>query len=230
MVLGGPADLRADAAAVLVAFFEALIDNSGLQLAAPPGKNGAMAGDFEKDLPSVVYYHGRTTPPPPMAGGGFGRATLPAAEVTFEAGVWSVTDTRFESAGGMHLANELNWLGPHLGSVLFPPLSAETPAGSGGGAAVATELTVTARNVQFDTSELRVPAGVDVSIRFVNEDDAIPHSLHISGAGGFDVTTEIFAGADGRSRTLSFTVPAPGEYTFVCDVHPAQMTGTLVVE
>ena len=25
--------------------------------------------------------------------------------------------------GAMHLSNELNWLGPHLGSVPFPPVS-----------------------------------------------------------------------------------------------------------
>jgi hypothetical protein len=26
------------------------------------------------------------------------------------------------TAGAMHLANELNWLGPHLGSIPFPPI------------------------------------------------------------------------------------------------------------
>ena len=87
LTLAGPEELRAPAAATLVAFFEAALDQSGMQLSAPPGKSGAMASPFEMDLPSVVYYHGRNTPPPPMAGGTFGRLPLPAAEIAIDGGV-----------------------------------------------------------------------------------------------------------------------------------------------
>lgn len=119
----GPKAERGAASKTLLAFFESAMDLSGLQLSAPPGKNGAMAGDFEKDLPSVVYYHGARTPPPPAAGGQFGKAPVPASEVQWDGSQWRVTDDRFTTAWAMHLANELNWLVPHLGSVPFPPVS-----------------------------------------------------------------------------------------------------------
>lgn len=75
-----------------------------------------MAGAWEKELPSVLYYHPENAPPPPMAG----MLPVPAEEVSWNGSAWSVTSTRFVPAGAMHLSNELNWLGPHLGSVPFP--------------------------------------------------------------------------------------------------------------
>ena len=104
---------------VLLAFYESAIALSGMQLSAPPGKNGAMAGEWEKDLPSVLYYHPRNTPPPPMAKA----LSVPAEEVTWDGQSWKVTSDRFVPAGAMHLANELNWLGPHLGSIPFPKVT-----------------------------------------------------------------------------------------------------------
>ena len=76
-----------------------------------------MAGEFEKDLPSAVYYHPANAPPPPMVG----KLPLPAEEITWDGENWQVTSDRLVTAGAMHLANELNWLGPHLGSFPFPP-------------------------------------------------------------------------------------------------------------
>jgi plastocyanin len=228
MLQAGPDALKAEAARTLVAFYEATLNQSGMQLSAPPGKDRAMAGPFEKDLPSVVYYHGRNTPPPPMAGGQFGRLPLPAAEVQLQNGAWAVTDTRVDSAGAMHLANELNWLGPHLGSIPFPPLrdaAASNPGGNAG--AASTDITISARDIAFDTSALAAPAGQEVTLTFVNNDDAVPHNFHLSGSGGIDAKTDIFPGSDGRSRTLRFTLDRPGTYTFVCDVHRGQMSGTL---
>lgn len=42
-----------------------------------------------------------------------------------------------------------------------------------------------------------------------------------------DARTEIESGP--VVQTLTFTAPAEGSFTFVCDVHPAQMVGTLTV-
>jgi hypothetical protein len=103
---------------MLLAFYEATISLGGMQLSAPPGKDGAMAGEFEKNLPSVVYYHPADTPPPPAVG----KLTVPAEEITWDGDSWEVTSDRLVTAGAMHLANELNWLGPHLGSIPFPPM------------------------------------------------------------------------------------------------------------
>lgn len=229
IVLAGPAELRAAAARVLTGFYEATLDQSGMQLSAPPGKDGAMAAEFEKDLPSEVYYHGRNTPAPPAAGGKFGRLMLPAAEVRFSNGRWEVTDTRFESAGGMHLANELNWLGPHLGSIAFPPFRPAAPKEDGASSPASANLQLVAENVAFDASTLSAPPGTEITLTFVNRDAATFHNVHVTGK-GVDAKTEIFAGSDGGSRTLKFTIPGPGEYTFVCDVHPNQMNGKLIAK
>lgn len=131
-VSGGPAGR------MLLAFYESTISLGGMQLSAPPGKDGAMAGDWEKDLPSVVYYHPANTPPPPEVG----KLPVPAEEITWDGNAWTVTSDRFVPAGAMHLANELNWIGPHLGSIPFPPLTELGGAQqlSGGGPSAVTHL------------------------------------------------------------------------------------------
>ena len=109
-----------EATPVLVAFYESALNLSGIQLSAPPGKSGAMAGEWEQGLPSELYYHPIDTPPPPMSG----MMPVPAEEITWDGSSWTVTSERFVTGGAMHLANELNWLGPLLGSVPFPALAA----------------------------------------------------------------------------------------------------------
>lgn len=123
-VLAGDPAIRAEAVRVLTAFYEATMDQSGMQLSAPPGKDGAMAGEWEQTLPHVVYYHGEQTPPPPMSG----MLPVPAREIRWDGAVWKVTDTTFDTGGAMHLANELNWFGPHLGAELFPAVGAAAAA------------------------------------------------------------------------------------------------------
>ncbi|MCH7713178.1 MAG: hypothetical protein IIC99_06100 [Chloroflexi bacterium] len=117
LVQQGSDDTKGEASDMLLAFYEATISLGGMQLSSPPGKNGVMAGEFEKDLPSPVYYHPANAPPPPMVG----KLPVPAEEITWDGENWQVTSDRLVTAGAMHLANELNWLGPHLGSIPFPP-------------------------------------------------------------------------------------------------------------
>ena len=122
LILKGNADTQDPAIAMQLAFYESTLCLAGMQLSAPPGKNGAMASEWEKDLPSVLHYHPANTPPPPMVG----KLTVPAEGITWDGNSWSMTSDRFVPAGAMHLANELNWFGPVLGSIPFAPL-AETP-------------------------------------------------------------------------------------------------------
>jgi hypothetical protein len=77
--------------------------------------NGAMASPGEMDLRGVEYYHPANTPPPPMVG----KLTIPAEEITWDGSAWSVISDRFVPAGAMRLANEVDWVGPHLGSIPF---------------------------------------------------------------------------------------------------------------
>jgi len=214
---------RAEAARMLVAFYEATLSLGGMQLSAPPGKDGAMAGTFEKDLPHVNYYHPIDTPPPPMSG----FLTVPAQEITLGADGWSVTDDRFVVAGAMHLANELNWLGPHLGSIPFP-LSDSTPADDSseeGAAGTSDTVTVNAEDIAFDVDRIDATAGEELTITFNNNDTDVPHNIHVQ-TGSVDEKTDITPGPD--TQTLRVTIDDPGSYTFICDVHP-NMTGKVVV-
>ncbi|MFQ5612033.1 MAG: hypothetical protein ACE5H9_07850 [Anaerolineae bacterium] len=124
LVQHGNTATQGEATSMLLAFYESSINLSGIQLSAPPGKNGAMAGPWEQNLPGEIYYHPVNTPPPPMSG----MLPVPAEEITWDGSAWSVTSNRFVTGGAMHLANELNWFGPHLGSIPFPPLQASAPA------------------------------------------------------------------------------------------------------
>ena len=213
---------RPEAARMLLGFYESTISLGGMQLSAPPGKSGAMAGAFEMDLPSVVYYHPADTPPPPVAG----KLTIPAQEIMWDGVRWQVTDDRFLPAGAMHLANELNWLGPHLGSVPFPLSESidfvrRTPAASG-------NLTVVGENISFDVSALSAAAGDEITLTFENKDVDVAHNLHVQAGTEGDFRTEIVRGP--VTQTLTLTIDSPGEYTYICDVHPNQMRGTLVLE
>ncbi|MCH8007532.1 MAG: cupredoxin domain-containing protein [Chloroflexi bacterium] len=213
------------AARMLLAFYESTMSLGGMQLSAPPGKNGAMAGEFEKDLPSVVYYHPADTPPPPIAG----KLMVPAEEITWDGTVWQVTSDRFVPGSAMHLANELNWLGPHLGSLPFPLAASPSVSRPGEDDGVAeTDITVVGKDILFDTDVLLVPAGEEVTITFENLDDNVPHNFHVQAGAEGDFRTEIENGP--ISQTLTFTIDSPGTYTYVCDVHPATMLGTITVE
>ena len=118
LVQRGSPDAVEPAKAMLLAFYESTISLAGMQLSAPPGKSGAMAGEWEGFLPSVLYYHPANTAPPPIAG----KLPVPAAEIMWDGTAWKLTSDRFVPAGAMHLANELNWIASFLGSIPFPSL------------------------------------------------------------------------------------------------------------
>ncbi len=86
----------------------------------------------------------------------------------------------------------------------------------------AASLTVTARNVRFEQTELTVDAGAQVTLTFDNQ-DSVSHNIDIVGV----AKTDVFAGPG--QRTITFTAPSPGTYAYRCDVHPGAMQGTLTV-
>ncbi len=216
---------KGPASRMLLAFYESTISVGGLQLSAPPGKDGAMAGAFEKNLPGVVYYHPAKTPSPPQSG----TLPLPAEEIRWDGSGWKVASDRFVPAGAMHLANELNWLGPHLGAVPFPQVgstSASRPSG-GDASSPTAALTVVGQNILFDRTMLAVAAGVETTINFENRDSGVPHNFHIEGGTGAEFKTDIETGP--VTQTLTFAITKLGTYTYICDVHPGQMKGTITV-
>lgn len=82
----------------------------------------------------------------------------------------------------------------------------------------------------FDQDVVTIDADTDVLIAFLNLDDEnVQHNLHIQGVFDDDeaTTTPIIPG--GVAAAVEVNAPA-GEYSYICDVHPDAMQGTLVVQ
>ena len=111
-----------------------------------------------------------------------------------------------------------------------PPSTGQpTASGSTGGApsGATVQITIgtdTAADLKFDPGELTVKAGADVRVTFENR-ATVPHNLT------FQAPINVASAAvvdPGTSATLQFTTPEPGEYAFVCTIHPG-MGGKLIV-
>lgn len=96
--------------------------------------------------------------------------------------------------------------------------------------AVVADVTLTAHDIAFDKKQLDLPANKPTSILFINQ-DPVQHNLAILKAKD-STDPPLFRGAivDKGQETLYKVDPIPaGSYYFVCDVHPAQMNGTVTV-
>jgi plastocyanin len=88
-----------------------------------------------------------------------------------------------------------------------------------------------------ENPDIEVPANTPVTLELENTGSAL-HNMHIASTGDFE-SAFCDAGGDipcsepervpgGDSATITFNLP-PGEYTYRCDFHVAEMEGTLVV-
>ena len=122
-------------------------------------------------------------------------------------------------------------IGPADASGAAPSATAAaSAAASASGAATAeiVEITVGTDDGdanQFDPNEVSVPSGVTVRLTFTNE-ATVPHNLTFGEP--INAATSVVVDP-GESETIEFVAPEPGEYTFVCTLHPG-MEGTLTVE
>lgn len=107
--------------------------------------------------------------------------------------------------------------------------AAETPTGGETPAGPATTLQLVAENILFDPTDLQAPAGT-VVIELDNRDAGIPHNVAVhagtDASGELIDNTAIAPGPVQQTLTLQLE---PGTYFYVCQVHPATMTGTLTV-
>jgi plastocyanin len=109
------------------------------------------------------------------------------------------------------------------------------PGGSGGGGGGAGGgaggTTLTAQGLAFHPAQLTAKGGGQITIHFDNRDAGTPHNLAVFN--GSDASSPVLFRGDlvtgPGTKDYSFTAPPPGSYFFHCDVHPQQMTGTLVV-
>lgn len=106
--------------------------------------------------------------------------------------------------------------------------AASAPAGSApaGETAEVTVGTDTGGALQFDPASVTVPAGSSVSLVFENRSTSVPHNLTFGDPINEATATIVDPGG---SETLEFTAPDPGDYTYMCTLHPG-MEGTLTVE
>jgi cytochrome c oxidase subunit II len=91
-------------------------------------------------------------------------------------------------------------------------------------------VTVTAKNISWNTNCIAVNAKAPIALTVVNEDAGIDHNFAIYD--GPDRKTELFQGGKFAGvATQNSQVPAlpPGTYYFQCDVHGPAMSGTFIV-
>ncbi len=98
-----------------------------------------------------------------------------------------------------------------------------------------TALTLTAKNLKWDTATLTVPAGSSVQLTVDNQDNAISHNFSLyksqqAATSGEKAIAGTNPTAGPVQESLLFNSPAAGTYFFRCDVHPTTMTGTFVVQ
>ena len=101
--------------------------------------------------------------------------------------------------------------------------------GANDGAAVA--VNVRALAIELTPRTLAVRANVAFSIRFTNADPAeMPHVVDIRRKDGLTVVEEQKEIAGGQVVDYIYAALPPGEYVFMCRIHPIpSMTGTLRV-
>lgn len=93
------------------------------------------------------------------------------------------------------------------------------------------DVTITAEAIKFLETAVTAPAGRPFTIVFINRDEGILHNVFITDANAQPVEmgdTTPFPGV----RTVVYNVAAlaPGEYPYICIVHPTIMVGTLTAK
>lgn len=99
-----------------------------------------------------------------------------------------------------------------------PSAAPEAPAGDA--------VTIVAKDIKFQQTDVAVTAGKPVIVVFDNQDGA-PHNIKISDASG----ASVFKGEIVSGTKVTYSVPAlaAGTYAFICEVHP-DMKGTITAQ
>jgi plastocyanin len=91
---------------------------------------------------------------------------------------------------------------------------------------------IVAQGIAFDTNCIEAPVNQPFTIAFDNKDAGILHNVSVYPS-ATELTNPIEQGEIITGpATVDYQVPAlkAGEYYFHCDVHPAQMSGQVVVK
>jgi plastocyanin len=184
-------------------------DGSGLQLDGPLGDrvdDNTAKGDLGESADNVV-------------GTGFGVVTdifLGPDDFLYVSSI---------SNGAVYRIGPADQVG---GEEPAPTGAAPSPTGAGGsGETVQVTIgTDTGAELMFEPTTATVPAGSTVELTFENRSTSTPHNLTFGEPIDEATATVVDPGA---SEVLEFEAPEPGDYQFVCTLHPG-MEGTLTVE
>jgi plastocyanin len=107
--------------------------------------------------------------------------------------------------------------------MLFKPALGLAPEGTAA-RATGSAVHIAAEELSFSTDRLEAPAGQPFRLVFENQ-ASVPHNVSIHRGEDAVFEGEVVAGP----TRVTYAVPAlgPGEYAFMCDIHP-EMAGTLV--
>lgn len=95
---------------------------------------------------------------------------------------------------------------------------------------ISTSLQETTTDNKFSVTRFGIPAGQQVTLAVQNQGSNF-HNVHVQGvkgADGKDIATQLQQG--GKTDTINFTIAKAGNYTFICDAHPTDMKGVLIVQ
>lgn len=102
---------------------------------------------------------------------------------------------------------------------------------TGGGTIAVTDgaAELSAADIAFDANVIQAVAGEAFTITFTNNDSA-PHNVAIyTEEGGEEIVVgDVIDG--GVTTEVQVDALEAGEYFFVCDIHPGEMSGSVVVE
>jgi plastocyanin len=111
--------------------------------------------------------------------------------------------------------------------MLFKPaIGGIAPTAAGQATGSEPRIALEASELSFDARRLTAPADERFTLRFANT-SSVAHNVSIYRGDGESLSTgDVFTGP----RVIEYTISAlaAGRYQFVCDVHPLEMTGTLV--
>jgi glucose/arabinose dehydrogenase/plastocyanin len=182
-------------------------DGAGLQLDGPL-RDGVDDNTAKGDLGESADY---------VAGTGFGVVTdifLGPDDFLYVSSI---------SAGAVYRIGPADQVG---GEEPAPTGPAPTGTAGSGETVQVTIGTDTGAQLVFDPTTATVPAGSSVELTFENRSTSTPHNLTFGEPINEATATVVDPGA---SEVLEFTAPDPGDYQFVCTLHPG-MEGTLTVE
>lgn len=94
-----------------------------------------------------------------------------------------------------------------------------------------TTLQETTTDNKFSATTLASPAGQQVTLTLDNKGAAL-HNFDITDVkddSGKEIKTADFVQPNSSAK-ITFTISKPGTYHFRCDVHPTEMTGTIVIQ